>query len=81
MPTYGFKNKKTGKKFETFMSISERDIYLKEHPEIEPILSFPTIVSGVDGLRKTDDNFRDILRNIKKKHKSPKNTMNKNADF
>ena len=25
--------------------------------------------------------FRDILRNIDKKHKSRKNTMNKNADF
>ena len=43
---------------------------------------------SVDGLRKPDDSFRDILRNIKKKHKgsdlkgSPnQNTMNKNADF
>ena len=53
----------------------------KQVKSLKPILSFPTIVSGVDGLRKTDDNFRDILRNIKKKHKSPKNTMNKNADF
>jgi hypothetical protein len=88
MPTYGFKNKKTGEEFETFMSMGERDIYLKEHPEIEPLISFPAIVSGVDGLRKPDDSFRDILRNIKKKHKgsnrpgSPnQNTMNKNADF
>ena len=88
MPTYCFKNTKTGKEYEEFMSISERETLLKENPEIEPILTTAMIVSGVDGLRKPDDSFRDILRNIKKKHKgsdikgSPnKNTMNKNADF
>jgi len=63
------------------MSMGDRDNYLKKNPKIEPMLTTPAIVSGVDGLRKTDDSFRDILRNIKKKHKSKKNTMNKNADF
>ena len=88
MPTYSFKNTKTGKEYEDFMSISERETLLKENPEIEPMLTTATIVSGVDGLRKPDDSFRDILRNIKKKHKgsdrpgSPnQNTMHKNADF
>lgn len=88
MPTYSFRNTKTGKEYEEFMSISERETLLKENPEIEPMLTTPAIVSGVDGLRKPDDSFRDILRNIKKKHKgsdlkgSPnQNTMNKNADF
>ena len=88
MPTYSFKNTKTGKEYEDFMSISERETLLKENPEIEPMLTTATIVSGVDGLRKPDGGFRDILRNIKKKHKgsnrpgSPnQNTMHKNADF
>ena len=55
--------------------------YLKDHPELTQVLEMPGIVSGTDGLRKPDDSFRDILRNIKKKHSSNKNTMNKNSDF
>lgn len=88
MPTYSFKNTKTGKEYEDFMSISERETLLKENPEIEPMLTTATIVSGIDGVRKPDDSFRDILRNIKKKHKGSdrpgsrnQNTMHKNADF
>ncbi len=81
MPTYDFENKKTGEVFEKMMTIAEKEQYLKNNPNIQQLLGMPKIVSGVDGLRKTDDSFRDILRNIDKKHKSRKNTMNKNADF
>ena len=81
MPTYDFKNTQTGEVWEERMSISERDKFLKTNPHIAPVLTTPKIVSGVDGLRKPDDSFRDILRNIKKKHSSKKNTMNQNADF
>ena len=81
MPTYDFKNTKTGEVWEEFMTISERDQFMNANPHVVPVLSTPMIVSGVDGLRKPDDSFRDILRNIKKKHGSKKNTMNQNADF
>ena len=81
MPTYDFENKKTGEVFEKIMTIAGKEQYLKDNPDIQQLLGMPKIVSGVDGLRKTDDSFRDILRNIDKKHKSRKNTMNKNADF
>ena len=81
MPTYDFENKKPGEGFEKLMTIAEKEQYLKNNPNIQQLLGMPKIVSGVDGLRKTDDSFRDILRNIDKKHKSRKNTMNKNADF
>ena len=81
MPTYDFENKKTGEVFEKMMTIADKEQYLKDNPDIQQLLGMPKIVSGVDGLRKTDDSFRDILRNIDKKHKSRKNTMNKNADF
>ena len=83
MPTYDFKNKKTGKVYEKRMTIAERNQYVKDNPHLEQMITFPKIVSGVDGLRKPDDSFRDILRNIDKKHKGGRkgNTMNQNSDF
>ena len=81
MPTYDFKNKRTGKVREERMTIAERDQFVKDNPHLEQVISFPKIVSGVDGLRKPDDSFRDILRNIDKTHKSKQNTMNQNSDF
>ena len=41
MPTYSFKDKKTGECFDQFMSISELDKYLEEHPDYEKLLSAP----------------------------------------
>ena len=76
-----FRNKKTQEVIEKQMKIAERDQFLKDNPHLESIMSTPMIVSGVDGLRKPDDSFRDILRNIDKKHPSKKNTMNQNVDF
>ena len=81
MPTYDFKDKKTDKVYEKRMTIAERDQFVLDNPHLEQVISFPRIVSGVDGLRKPDDSFRDILRTIDKKHKSKKNTMNQNSDF
>jgi|TARA_R110000744_G_scaffold226846_1_gene345179 hypothetical protein len=81
MPTYDFRDKKTQEVIEKQMKIAERDQFLKDNPHLESIMSTPMIVSGVDGLRKPDDSFRDILRNIDKKHPSKKNTMNQNVDF
>jgi len=81
MPTYCFRNNETGEVHEEMMKMDDREKYLKDHPELTQVLEMPGIVSGTDGLRKPDDSFRDILRNIKKKHSSDKNTMNKNSDF
>lgn len=81
MPTYCFRNNDTGEVHEEMMKMDDREKYLKDHPELTQVLEMPGIVSGTDGLRKPDDSFRDILRNIKKKHSSNKNTMNKNSDF
>ena len=68
MPTYSFRDKKTGKEFDDMMLMSERDPYLKDNPHLEAVPTMPAIVSGVAGSRKTDDNFKDVLRNIKSKH-------------
>lgn len=70
MPIYRFKNKQTGAEFEQMMSISGRETFLSENPEIE------TMIAGAPGfsdparlgLRKPDANFRDLLGNIKRQH-------------
>ena len=35
MPTYSFRDKTTGEEFDVFMSISELDQFLVEHPDYE----------------------------------------------
>ncbi len=41
MPTYSFRDKQTGEEFDVFMSISEVDKFLDNHPELERLLSAP----------------------------------------
>ncbi len=77
MPTYSFRNTKTGKVFDDMMPMSERDKYLKDNPHLEAVLTMPAIVSGVAGGRRTDDNFKDVLRNMKDKH--PKGNIDPDA--
>ena len=83
MPTYDFENKRTGEVFEKMMTIADKEQYLKDNPDIQQLLGMPKIVSGADGIRRTDDNFRDILREIDKKHKGGRkgNSMNKHSSF
>lgn len=71
MPTYTFKNTKTGKVFEEFMSIAAREQYLADNPHITTIIeTAPALGDPVRlGLKKPDDGFRDVLRKIKAKHK------------
>ena len=77
MPTYSFHNKETDNEFDLMMPMSERDQYLKDNPHLEPVLTMPAIVSGVAGARKTDDNFKDVLRNIQ--HNHPKGNIDPDA--
>ena len=50
MPTYSFRDKNTGECFDLFMSISELDKYLEEHPDYEKLLSAPNFLgSGMNG--------------------------------
>jgi hypothetical protein len=70
LPTYTFKNKKTGVVSEEFLSLSEREERLKD-PDIEQCVSAPSIVSG-RGMGKPDNTFRDILKRIKKHNRGSK---------
>lgn len=70
MPTYTFKNKKTGKQWDDIMSISDKEAYLEANPHIQQLIVKPLSMGDPVrvGRKKPDDGFRDVLREIKKKH-------------
>jgi hypothetical protein len=69
MPTYVFYDTINKVEFEQFMTMAEREKFLKKNKFIKQILTPSHIVSGVGRpSAKVDEGFKDILRNIKKKH-------------
>lgn len=79
MPTYKFLNTKTNKEHIEFMSISSLEGYLKDNPHITQLVhGAPGIVSG-RGMKKPDDGFRDVLREIKKKNSRGRSKSNINT--
>ena len=76
MPLYDFRNKDTGEVFEKMMSISAKEEYLKENPNIEPMLSANALIDPVRlGVRKTDAGFKEVLQRIHEK--TPGSQLNK----
>jgi hypothetical protein len=68
MPTYKFLNNSTGEEFEDFMSISALDQFLEENPNIVQLINGAPLVHSGRGLGKPDSGFRDLLKDMKKKH-------------
>jgi hypothetical protein len=70
MPTYQFHDTKTGESFETVMKISERELYLKDNPHIQPIISAPALVSGVSTSTqyKVPTGFKEVLSKVAEAH-------------
>ena len=64
MPLYEFIDNDTGEKFELLLKIAERDEFLEANPNVKGVMSAPMIVSGVDGLRKPDEGFKEVLSKI-----------------
>lgn len=65
MPTYLFRDKETDEVFECFMSYTERNEHLEAHPELEPIVTAPALISGVAGItHKNDQGFNDMMSRI-----------------
>ena len=70
MPTYRFKNMNTGEEFEEFMSMNEREIYLKTHSVIAQV-PVPIAIAG-DHLMgvgpKVDGGFTENMQRIAAAH-------------
>ena len=68
MPTYDFVDTDTGDCFEKFMSISAKEEYLKENPNIQQMLvSAPAMVSS-SGMNKVPEGFKEVLAKIGENH-------------
>ena len=70
MPTYDFRHKETGEIVEKLMKISEREQWLKDNPNYDPvILGAPGIGDVVRlGMKKPDQGFREVLQKAKAAH-------------
>ena len=65
MPIYEFRNKETGVHTEEFLSISGKDQFLKENPQLELVIGAPALISGIAGVtHKNDSGFKDVLNRI-----------------
>lgn len=71
MPYYKFLNTETNEEIVEFMSISERDKFLEDNKHMTQLIhGFPGMADPTRlGLHKPDDNFRDVLKTIKSKHR------------
>ncbi len=69
MPTYDFVNKVTGEVHEKFMSISSREQYLIDNPDLETVIGAPKLVYETGTNLKVDDGFREVISKIKGKHR------------
>ena len=68
MPTYTFENTKTGKVYDEYMSISERETYLEQNPHIKQLINKINIVSGTGGM-KNDSVGKKLIKNSRSTHK------------
>ena len=67
MPTYTFKNKDTGEVFDKVMKIAEKEPYLKDNPNISPVLTVPNFV-GDHIVKKMDGGMKETLQKIADKN-------------
>jgi hypothetical protein len=77
-PTYLFRNDETGEEYTDFMSIKTLDVYLKDNPHLTQLVNGAPMIHSGRGLSKPDDGFRDLLKDMKKKHSGgiSKSTIN-----
>jgi len=70
MPLYTFQNVQNDEVIEMNMKIADREKWLRKNPEWKQIITkAPTLGDSVRlGLRKHDDGFNDVLKNIKSHH-------------
>ena len=70
MPTYRFRDMNTGEEFEEFMSMDERENYLKTHPLIAqvpvPVAFVGDHIMGVGP--KNDEGFKERMSQIASAH-------------
>ena len=69
MPTYNFKDTKTGQEFEEFFTMNGKDLFLKQNPDIVQLPSlFSMSASGTGDRIKNDSGWKENLSRIAEAH-------------
>ena len=69
MPTYTFENTKTGKVYDDFMSMADKETYLEQNPHIKQIINKINIVAGVSGRSyRNDQGWKENMSRIAEAH-------------
>jgi hypothetical protein len=69
MPTYDFLNTQTGDVEERFLSLSQREQFLKDNPHMQQMIGATATVSGVSITGKVPDGFKEVLAKVSENHK------------
>jgi hypothetical protein len=69
MPTYDFLNTETGEVEERFMSLSQREQFIKDNPHMQQMIGATATVSGVSITGKVPDGFKEVLAKVSENHK------------
>ena len=72
MPTYNFIDTETDEEFEVVMKIAEREEFLKDNPQVQPIISAPALISGVGAQQKLPEGFKEVLSKVGENHPDSK---------
>ena len=64
VPTYVFKDKLTGNKFEVFLSISEKEQFLKDNPDYKQVLTVPNVISGARVSTRKLGGCKEVLQRV-----------------
>ena len=67
MPTYTFENTKTGEVYDDFMSISEKENFLKKNKHIKQSITPINIIGGIGGM-KNDGGWNEMQSRIAEAH-------------
>lgn len=69
MPTYTFRNEKTDETFDDFMSMDDREKYLKKNPHIKTVITSVAFIGSTTGDRvKPDNGFKEVLNKVADNH-------------
>lgn len=66
MPSYDFKNKKTGEVKEYIMSYKDLDQFKKDNPDLEQQISVPNFSYKQSALKSAGDGWKEVQDRIKK---------------
>jgi hypothetical protein len=70
MPAYQFKHTETDEIVTHYLTLKEREEFLETNPQYKQVLAAPAYGDSVRlGIRRHDDNFNDVLKNVKSHHR------------